>query len=228
MSGVRGETPQLLPVLSRGKHRNPRRGACFMEMASWLAGERWSDHPSCTHPLLAGLARMVNDNTPDDLRSQLAVLIPSVIGLTGGDVRVDAEISLVCARRALPIASFERQRVLAVGVLSCERVIAGLDGRADDDIRADSRAALDTVPEAEQWARHFMPCHLRISHRVFRSQTAPRIVNLAVEGTLQACVPDPHQRLHDMLVAAIEEVTALVGATAPTEEESLERLAAIG
>ena len=40
--------PALLPVLSRGKHRNPRKGACFMEFASLLAGERWSDHPACT------------------------------------------------------------------------------------------------------------------------------------------------------------------------------------
>ena len=43
-----------VPVLSRGKHRNPRKGACFMEFASYLAGEPWSDHPACTHPLLAG------------------------------------------------------------------------------------------------------------------------------------------------------------------------------
>lgn len=39
--------PELLPVLSPGKHRNPRKGACFMEFASYLAGERWSDHPPC-------------------------------------------------------------------------------------------------------------------------------------------------------------------------------------
>ena len=31
-------TPELMPVLSRGKHRHPRRGACFLEMASFLAG----------------------------------------------------------------------------------------------------------------------------------------------------------------------------------------------
>ncbi|WP_344829386.1 hypothetical protein [Nonomuraea dietziae] len=43
-----------MPILSRGRHRNPRKGACFMELASYLAGERWSDHPACTHPLLAG------------------------------------------------------------------------------------------------------------------------------------------------------------------------------
>jgi hypothetical protein len=50
--------PDMLPVLSRGKHRNPRKGACFMELASYLAGERWSDHPACTHPLLASVARL--------------------------------------------------------------------------------------------------------------------------------------------------------------------------
>ena len=30
--------PDGVPVLSRGKHRSPRRGACFMEFASFLAG----------------------------------------------------------------------------------------------------------------------------------------------------------------------------------------------
>jgi hypothetical protein len=45
------QPPDLLPILSPGKHRSPRTGACFMELASLLAGERWSDHPACTHPL---------------------------------------------------------------------------------------------------------------------------------------------------------------------------------
>src|SRR5690606_20940790 len=52
-------SPDLLPMLARGRHRSPRRGACFMELASYLAGERWSDAPACTDPSLAGLARMV-------------------------------------------------------------------------------------------------------------------------------------------------------------------------
>jgi hypothetical protein len=39
------QPPDLFPILSPGKHRNPRSGACFMELASLLAGERWSDHP---------------------------------------------------------------------------------------------------------------------------------------------------------------------------------------
>ena len=55
MRTVNAGVPDLVPILSRGKHRNPRKGACFMELASYLAGERWSDHPRCTHPLLASV-----------------------------------------------------------------------------------------------------------------------------------------------------------------------------
>ncbi|MFL5793189.1 MAG: hypothetical protein ACJ77H_04125 [Actinomycetota bacterium] len=123
------DQPALLPILSRGKHRNPRRGACFMEFASLLAGEPWSDHPACTHPLLAAMARHVNDHTSDAGRARLAELIPSVIGLTGEDLHIDARIALGSARLALPVVAAERQGVLAVAVLSCERVLAELDGR---------------------------------------------------------------------------------------------------
>src|SRR5262249_58910376 len=118
VSGGEAPLPALVPVLSRGKHRGPRQGACFMEMASFLAGERWSDDPVCTHPLLAALARDVNDYTSDAGRSRLADLIPSVIGLTGDDLHMDARIALVCARTALPVAAAGRQQVLAVSVLA--------------------------------------------------------------------------------------------------------------
>ena len=30
------QQPAVLPILSRGKHRSPRKGACFMEFASLL------------------------------------------------------------------------------------------------------------------------------------------------------------------------------------------------
>jgi hypothetical protein len=88
------QPPDLLPILSPGRHRSPRTGACFMELASLLAGQRWSDHPACTHPLLAALARHVNDYTSDAGRQRLAELIPSVIGLTGADLHIDARTAL--------------------------------------------------------------------------------------------------------------------------------------
>jgi len=39
MAKTQQDLPDMLPVLSRGKHRRPRKGACFMELASYLAGE---------------------------------------------------------------------------------------------------------------------------------------------------------------------------------------------
>lgn len=202
-------TPDLVPVLSRGKHRNPRRGACFMEMASFLAGERWSDQPACTHPLLAHLARCVNDAVSDPLRSQLVPLIPSVVGLTSDDVRVDATIALRAALAALPIAAAPRQHVLATAVLGCERVLAQLDRRDPYSLSPQSREVLDEVPEAAAWARSFSR-GIGGSHRAFGAQTAPHIVSLAVEGIALACAPDVEQRLVDLLVAAIADCRALI------------------
>ena len=125
--------PDLVPQLSRGKHRHPRKGACFMELASYLAGERWSDHPACTHPLLAAMARLVNDHTADAGRDRLGRLVPSVIGLTSDDARVDVELTLRAATTALPVVAAERQRVLAVSVLAAERMMARLEaGEATD------------------------------------------------------------------------------------------------
>ncbi|MDP9417536.1 MAG: hypothetical protein M3P48_06840, partial [Actinomycetota bacterium] len=105
-----------------------------MEFASYLAGERWSDHPKCTHPLLASLARMVNDCTTDEGRSRLAPLIPSVIGLTSDDPHVDAWIAIRAAITAMPVVAPERQRVLAVSLLAADRALAQLDGRPAEQL----------------------------------------------------------------------------------------------
>jgi hypothetical protein len=210
MMSYHGQLPQLLPTLSRGKHRSPRKGACFMEFASLLAGERWSDHPACTHPLLAAVARHVNDHTSDSARPRLAPLIPSVIGLTGNDPHIDARIALRAATMALPVAAAERQRVMAVSVLACERVLAGLDGRPEGELEEQSQAALARVPQAAAWAYRFTE-GVMVSANRFRRHAAPTIVHDAVEGIARACVPDPDQLLRDLLVQAIGECAALVG-----------------
>lgn len=207
MAGNEADLPQLVPVLSRGKHRNPRRGACFMEQASYLAGERWSDHPACTHPLLAALARDVNDYTSDDARGRLAGLIPSVIGLTSDDPRIDARIALFCARMALPVVAASRQQVLAVSVLVCERMLAGLDGRPADRLTEPSRAALTLVPHAAHWADEFTR-DIAISTKAFRHRAAPFTVHTAAEGIAQSCIPEPDKMLRDLLIGAIGEFAA--------------------
>jgi hypothetical protein len=201
-----GSLPPLLPTLSVGKHRSPRSGACFMEFASLLAGERWSDSPECTHPLLAAVAQHVNDHTSDTGRPSLATLIPSVIGLTGDDLHIDVQIALGSATMALPVVSAERQRVMAVSVLTCERVLAGLDGRPVGTLQEHSRLVLAQVPAAAHWAAQFTSAIRTptISEKRFRRRTAPAIVRDAAQGIAQACVPDPDTMLRALLVQAIE------------------------
>jgi hypothetical protein len=70
----------------------PRRDRALMELVSYIAGERWSDHPACTHPVLAALARHVNDSMSDEARPRLAVLVPSMIGLTGNDPHIEVQV----------------------------------------------------------------------------------------------------------------------------------------
>ena len=73
--------PTSMPVLSRGKHSSPSRGACFMEYTSILAGEAFSDAPRCVDPELASVLRSVNDNTPNAERARLVPLLGRAIGL---------------------------------------------------------------------------------------------------------------------------------------------------
>ncbi len=220
------EIPELLPVLSRGKHRTPRKGACFMELASYLAGERWSDHPGCTHQLLSATARDVNDWTTDAGRPRLGVLIPSVIGLVSDDLHVDARIALRCATTALPVVAHERQRVMAVSVLTCNRVLAALDGRPAGEVEAASQAVLAQAPDVSRWAHGFTR-RLSVSPKTFRKHSAPSIVHYAVEGIARACVPDPDGMLRDLLVGAIDDTKAVLRHdTGPATLESAELVAA--
>jgi hypothetical protein len=197
-------TPDVLPVLSRGKHRNPRKGACFMELASYLAGERWSDHPKCTHPLLAALAREVNDSVDDATRRRLAPLIPDVIGLDTDDPRADAWIARTAALAALPVVAAEKQDITAVGLYSCERHLARLERRPLDDLTPEVRVALDQVPHARDWARGFTATGWGPAGQ-FDRRSASVIVHTAVAGLAAACVSDAADRLVDLLTETIGE-----------------------
>ncbi|MGB9280727.1 MAG: hypothetical protein WCB57_11700 [Pseudonocardiaceae bacterium] len=96
--------PDGLPMLDRGAHRSPDRGACVMEYVSVLAGTSFSDHPRCTHPALAQLARVVNDEIVDPAtRSRLAVLAPDLIGTRSRDPRITLTVMACCLRAALAV-----------------------------------------------------------------------------------------------------------------------------
>jgi hypothetical protein len=180
-----------------------------MEFASYLAGERWSDHPACTHPLLARLARLVNDYTRDSRRQELAGLVPAVVGLTSDDVRVELRIALRAALSALPVVAEERQRAMAMTVLVANRMLAQVDGLPDGHLELASRRTLAQVPLAARWAQEAIAT-MPVSLRGFRRRGAPAAVLYAVDGIAKACTADPDGLLRDLLIAAIADVTEVV------------------
>jgi hypothetical protein len=180
-----------------------------MEYASFLAGERWSDHPPCTHGLLAGVARDVNDHISDEGRSRLIPLIPSVIGLDGDDPRIDVGIAARCAVVSLPVAAEFRQRALAAGLLAARRVLTYLDDRPGpvfDSTRLceDIDLALFHAPHQAAWAEQFIN-EVPVDPKVFRRRSAPSMVRVAVTGIAEACIPDPDRLLYGLLDAVIAD-----------------------
>jgi hypothetical protein len=186
----------VMPILSAGRHRSPRQGACFMEFASYLAGERWSDHPTCTHPLLAALARDVNDLSSDDARAGLTGLIHRVVGLTGDDPAITADIAARAAAAALPIVSMERQRALAAALIN---VVAQTN---DPGLESVARDAFDQAPDSERWARHYLST--APAPRDFGYRAAAAMVHTAVVGIALACVDDADALLTRLLRETIE------------------------
>lgn len=203
------EIPDGLPILSRGKHRTARKGACFMEMASLLANEPWSDHPRCTHPVVAHLARMVNDHTTDRHRGDLVVLIPAVVGLRGGGTGWVVDVTAAVALHALPDVPASSQRALVAGLLRCDEVATRLGPGAVASVGA-IRQALRDRPEAVGWARRFAG-GTSISDKQFEKRSAPCVMQCAVGGLVTSAVsPDEADlRLRELLRVGIDTARRL-------------------
>lgn len=193
--------PDLMPNLSPGRHRSPRRGACFMEFASYLAGEKWNDHPKCTHPLLAEVARLVNDFTSDEGRSRLVGLIPRVIDLSNDDPYLNLRVVVHAASAAIPIASLERQRAIAVGLVSCAQLV----GPTDEELAQEIDAALGSVPDSERWAKEFISSDQLTAERNLLKRGSAAMIRLSLLGIAFACVPDADDRLYILLERLIED-----------------------
>jgi hypothetical protein len=134
-------------------------------------------------------------------------LIPSVIGLTPEDRIVDVEIAVHAVGAALPIAAFDRQRVLAVSALRCLRVLDTTEGKTAESLKTEICAALDQVPAAAAWARRFFDRRWGRTQD-FRKHTAPHIVHFSVQSIALACVDDVDDRLCGLLegtIAALQE-----------------------
>lgn len=208
--------PDGMPILSRGRHRSPRSGACFMELASVLAGERWSDHPTCTHPLLGQLARQVNDNISDHARQELPLLIPAVVGRRGPDESW-IRISVAVAATVILDVPEAAQRALSGGLLQAQQ-LCGVEPELAAT-RREAERALEQVPGAVAWVER-LGLRRRIDRKAFAKHAAPTMVRCAVEGIVASERSDADHRLRALLEAGI--------AACPAPETHVARPAATG
>jgi hypothetical protein len=94
--------------LTPGTHGGLVDGACLMEAAAYVAGERWSDAPDCASDVTAALLRNLNDLLPRGPRQELKRYLPRLVGSQGTDAQENERAALAVAwlhhgpGRALP------------------------------------------------------------------------------------------------------------------------------
>lgn len=181
--------PDTLPVLSRGRHLDPADGGCLMEIASVLAGERWSDSPRCTHPVLAAVARLVNDAVSDTARPQLAGMVPDLVGAVGDRCTTAPDLVVRCARTAQRYEPSARWPERAID--RAKRRLARQTGRP--------RYRWPIFGAVGGWAYTYGPATQTVAHTldaIMRSAPDPdlaltELLRDCLAATLRACPPSP-------------------------------------
>ena len=158
MSGAKRETEMdmdklaSLPPLARGAHNAGSGTACLLEAVAYVAGEPWSDHPSCASYSVAAFGRTLNDAMPDEFRDTLLrPLVPLIVGTrsTGAVERRRAYIAADYAvREAAPAA------LRAIGLHAEADTLAAMPSVVDArTARAATRAVVDAAAAAAAAAR---------------------------------------------------------------------------
>jgi hypothetical protein len=107
--------------LGKGKHNSPQDGACVMELASMLAGERFSDHPVSVCPVIGAFLRAYNDSIDGERRQDLYAYAAKVVGS-----RTSEEVQSARVAHLASWASVRRQRRWSRFVLPLRwRALAG-------------------------------------------------------------------------------------------------------
>jgi hypothetical protein len=217
--------PDSMPVLSRGKHRRPRNGACLMEYVSVLAGGPFTDSPPCTDPTLAAIARSVNDYSSDAMRQQLAVLASDLTVAAPLPVSVQQALARRCLLTAIPYSTGSRRRVLVVGLLGLDRASSGsTKGFSPYDVSLDAEFALlgcDTAVREAIGHLEELPVGLAQHHK----RGLAVAIELAVQ-TIAEEASDADEVLYRLLVSCLDDHRGRPAATRGATSDNGDRVAA--
>lgn len=209
-------TPTALPILSAGKHRRPRHGACLMEYTSVLAGERFTDAPRCTDPVLATVARCVNDYSSDAARQRIAPLAGDLTTANGAGDDVHVRLVRRCLVAALRQATGSRREVLIVALLGLDRAAAGESRGWDKSMLSlDSELALlGTGVDMTAAAEYVAELPVGVSEHSRRA--LPVDIEMAV-STIASHADDADEVLYRLLVECLDDYRAAVADAQPSK-----------
>ena len=197
--------PDALPFLSPGRHRRRRRGVCLMEYTSILAGERFSDHPRCTDPVLAAVARAVNDYSGDAARQRLAVIASDLTTAHRADPTVGYLLARRCLLTALPFSELPRRRVLSVGLLGLDRASRDLSrGWRPDFVDVDTELGLMPYAGELDAAGEFLRTQ-GVTPDEYLRRGLPLAIETAI-ATIAENAADADDVLHDLLADCVRDV----------------------
>jgi len=175
-----------------------------MELASMLAGEPFSDSPHSVHPVLASVARAVNDRVGDATRSRLARLVPMMLHTDGIGLRGCAAVVVACADAALEAEQCDMATRcgLEAARRRARRVLAG------HALSARLRTHRVTTPVGDllDWTY----CH----GAVLRTAEAVAVVGNADPGTGR----DEDEKLECLLIACASAISEIAGTCRPVAE----------
>ncbi len=142
--------------LSKGRHSSPDQGACVMELASMLAGEKFSDHPQSVSRPIAAFLRGYNDMVDDDRRQDLYAYASKVVGTVAprlleakraerlvqwaNELRAQRRLALLAR-----IKSRDGRRIRARDVDSSGRYAVQAIRRINDDVHASVLRLVDEL-----------------------------------------------------------------------------------
>jgi hypothetical protein len=176
-----------------------------MEYTSIIAGERFSDHPRCTDPALAAVARAVNDYSSDGARQRLAVLASELSVARRTDPTVDYLVARRCLLTALPYSMQPRRRVLSVGLLGLDRASRDLSrGWRPDMVDVDTELGLMAYDGELAAASAYLE-ELGVTPREYVRRGLPMAIETAV-ATIAQEASDADDVLHALLEDCLYEV----------------------
>ena len=134
---------------------------CLLQVVSKLAREPWTDRPSCVHPTLGSIGRIVHDCSSSENRAALLPLAPAFIGTAHVGFETTARLVALCVSTAL--ASPDQRRItadehrrLAAAHQTALYLLSGREGQQLDGIAPWWFPVLDRVGMSEPFYRSFV------------------------------------------------------------------------